>query len=295
MTREEALQSLAASSAHDRLRAARFLARGCDSSDLHVLRAALQGETVSYVRTSLALAIKRASSSVPPLDGVDGAEEVEIPPDVRAHIRNEVTGEVTGRVLHEIASPVGLIAAAAAREIPNYEGSRTKRHIDALKRVFRAIEQLRTATALPKPEEFDLAELIAELVSEAVETSNVEVSLHGARPMVITADPAVLRLALANGIRNAVEAVSCVPEGEPYSIVVAWGETDIDYWVTVLDRGAGLVGPAESAFGTGKTTKRGHSGFGLTIARQAIETLGGTCTLQPAAEGGARFEVRWER
>ena len=250
---------------------------------------------MSYVRTGLTLAIKRASSSVPLTESVDVVAEIEIPPEVRAHIRNEVTGEVTGRVLHEIASPVGLVAAAAAREISNYEESRTKRQIDTLKRVFRAIEQLRSATALPKPEEFDLAELIAELVSEAVATGSVEVSLHGARPMVITADPAVLRLALANGIRNAAEAVSGAPEGEPHSIVVAWGETDIDYWVTVLDRGTGLVGPAESAFGTGKTTKRGHSGFGLTIARQAIETLGGTCTLQPATEGGARFEVRWER
>ena len=76
---------------------------------------------------------------------------------------------------------------------------------------------------------------------------------------------------------------------------MTWGMTDIDYWVAVLDRGPGIVGPAESTFGIGETTKKGHSGFGLAIAKQAIETLGGACTLQPAAEGGARFEIRWER
>ena len=44
---------------------------------------------------------------------------------------------------------------------------------------------------------------------------------------------------------------------EPHQIVVTWGETDIDYWTAVLDRGPGVVGPVESAFGIGKTTKRG--------------------------------------
>ena len=295
MTREEALARLLSRSAHDRLKAARFLARNSDPSDLKALHDALRNETVSYVRTSLAVAVKRASNVVSIAGQVDASEEIEIPPDVRTNIRSEVTAEVTGRLLHEIASPVGLIAAAAARDIADYENSRTKRHVDALKRVFGAIEQLRSAAAVPRPEELDLAELIAELVAEAIEGRDVEVSLHGAKPMLISADPGVLRLALSNGVRNAVEAVTSTLEDNRPPIVVNWGVTDIDYWVAVLDGGPGLVGPAESAFGVGKTTKRGHSGFGLTIARQAIETLGGACTLQPAADGGARFELRWER
>ena len=158
-----------------------------------------------------------------------------------------------------------------------------------------AIEQLKGATAVPKPEEFDLGELLGEIVSEAVGSDSVEVSLQGPKPMVITSDRTLLRLTISNGMRNAVEAVTGAPGREPHPIIVIWGETDVDCWVVVLDRGPGLVGLAESAFGIGQTTKRGHSGFGLTIARQAIETLGGTCTLRPIAEGGARFEARWER
>lgn len=292
MTREEALEGLSSSSAHNRLKAARFLTRNCDPSDLQALRNALRTETVSYVRTGLELAIKRASTS---RAAEDVTEEFEIPPDVRAQIWNEVTEEVTGQILHEIASPVGLIASAAAREIADYEHSKTKKHVESLKRVFEAIEQLKVAAAVPRPEEFDLAELLAEIVSEAVGSNSVEVSLHGAKPMLITSDRALLRLAVSNGIRNAVDAVTCSPGGEPHPIIVTWGETDVDYWVAVLDRGPGVVGPAESAFGIGKTTKKGHSGFGLAIARLAIETLGGACTLQPAIEGGARFDIRWER
>ena len=294
MTRQEALEALSSSSAHDRLKAVRFLARNGDPSDLQSLRDALRSETVSYVRTGLDLAIKRASNSAPP-EVEAASEEFEIPPEVRSQIWNEVTGEVTGHILHEIASPVGLIASAAAREIPDYEHSRTRKHVENLKRVFEAIEQLRGAAAVPSPEEFDLVELLDEIVSEAIGSDPVEVSLYGAQPMLITSGRTLLRLAISNGIRNAIEAVTGALSNEPHPIIVTWGETDVDYWVTVLDRGPGVVGPAESAFGIGKTTKKGHSGFGLTIARQAIETLGGACTLQPTTEGGAQFEIRWER
>lgn len=293
MTQKEALEKLSSSSAHERLKAARFLARNSNAADLEVLRDALRNEAVSYVRTALAIAIKRAAISASPT-AKKTAEEFDIPPDIRTQIKNEVTGEVAGQILHEIASPVGLIASAAAREIPDYEQSRTRQHVENLKLVFEAIEQLKSAAAIPKPEEFDLAELLGEIVSEAIGTDTVEVALYGARPMLITSDRALLKLALSNGIRNAIEAVTGGDSQEPHPIVVNWGETDIDYWVAVLDRGPGVVGPAESAFGIGKTTKKGHSGFGLTIARQAIETLGGACTLRPATGGGARFEIRWE-
>jgi signal transduction histidine kinase len=51
----------------------------------------------------------------------------------------------------------------------------------------------------------------------------------------------------------------------------------------------------ESVLGIGKTTKAGHSGFGLPIAKAAIEALGGTLNLQSAIGGGAKYELRWER
>ena len=294
MTREEAVEQLSSDSAHDRLKAARFLARNCDPADVQDLRKALQSEAVSYVRTSLNLAIKRieidASKTV-----IDAAEEVELSDDLRSQIKNEVTEQLTGQILHEIASPVGLLAASAAREIPEFKKSKTRIHIENLQRVFEAIEQLKVASAVPRPQEFDLADLIASIVTTVVEDQTILVSLHGAKPFIINSDQALIGFALSNGIRNATEAVAALGSDGPHSIIINWGVTDIDYWVAVIDRGVGIVGPAESAFGIGKTTKRGHSGFGLAIARQAIETLGGTCTLQSTPEGGAHFETRWEK
>ena len=125
MTRQEALEALSSSSAHDRLKAVRFLGRNSHPSDLQTLRSALRSETVSYVRAGLELAIKRVSQSVVPEDETT-LEEFEVPPDVRNHIRSNITKEITGLILHEIAAPVGLIASASAREVADYEHSRTR-------------------------------------------------------------------------------------------------------------------------------------------------------------------------
>ena len=294
MTRDDALGALSSTTARDRLRAARFFADSAEKSDLDVLRSALKREAVSYVRTTLELAIKRASNSRVTTDVVL-SEEVEVPPDVRAQIRSEVAAELTAQLLHEISSPIGLLASAASREIPEYGKSRTKSLVETLRGVFDAIEQLKVATTVPKPTQFDLSELLSETAAEVRDDAQQELSLIGARPMLVTSDPALLRMVFSNGVRNAVESVSGAAPDAPHQITINWGHTDVDYWVVVLDEGSGIVGPTGSAFVIGTTTKKGHSGFGLAIARQAIESLGGVCTLQPASSGGARFEVRWPR
>ena len=294
MTRSEAKRKLTSDSAHERLQAARFLARHSGLVDVVFLRSALERESVSYVRTSLILALTRVADSVPQAT-TDPVDEYEIPEELRLQIKQKVTNEIAGRILHEIASPVGLLAASAAREIPDFACSKTRINIENLQRVFEAIEQLAQATAIPKPQEFDLAHLIGEIVTASVGDEMVDVWLSGPSPFNITSDQALLSFSLSNGIRNAVEASATLQSDENHSIVVTWGATDIDYWVAVMDRGIGIIGPIEAAFGVGKTGKRGHRGFGLTIARQAIETLGGSCTLQPIAEGGAHFEIRWDK
>lgn len=269
--------------------------RNAQSSDLAALRKARQTETVSYVKTSLDLGIARLSN-MPGTAQIDPADEIEIPEEVKRQIRNQAVEWIAGLLLHEISSPIGLAKRSASREIPDYDNSKTKYHLESVQRTFEAIEQLKGATAVPRPERFDLSELLSSVVSE--EGGNVHegaVSLIGPKPLMITSDPALVRLAVCNGIRNAIESVTAAKPAEPHPIVINWGETDVDYWVAVLDYGVGIIGPVEPAFEIGKSTKQGHSGFGLAIARQAIETLGGTVRLEPGTEGGARYEARWER
>lgn len=292
MTRAEALAALRSRSAHERLRAARLLVRECEEADLKALNRALRREPVSYVRAALELAIARLLSSRWE-DPAEPADEFQIPRDTRTQIERVAVERVTGQLLHEISPLVGLISDSAMRELPVYEGSETEKHVGSLSEVLDAIEQLQVAAALPRPTELDLAGWLDDLVFEVAGTAVANVSLQGARPTMINSDPALLRLAVSNGLRNALEAVSYAGNEDAHSVVVTWGATNLDYWVAVLDRGPGLVGPVESAFGVGQSTKKGHSGFGLAIAKQAIETLGGTCTLEATDGGGARFELRW--
>ena len=69
MTREMALRALSSDSSHKRLIAARFLIRHVDSSDIPLLRRALQTETVSYVRNCLDIGIKQATDVWPETPG----------------------------------------------------------------------------------------------------------------------------------------------------------------------------------------------------------------------------------
>jgi signal transduction histidine kinase len=295
LTREHAIELLTSDSPHTRLQAARCLASHAEPGDISILQNARRTEQVGYVRTSLDSAIRRLSD-LPDRHGADANEQLDVPQTIKKHLYRQAVERITGLLLHEIASPIGLAKRTASREIANYGSSRTKHHLENVERIFEAIEQLKGATAVPHPEQFDLSELLADIVSaEANNGQASQVSLHGPRPMMVMSDPTLVRLAVCNGVRNAFEATTAASRDEPHLIVITWGQTDIDYWVAILDRGTGIVGPLEAAFEIGKTTKKGHSGFGLAIARQAIESLGGTVTLSPAAQGGTRYEARWER
>lgn len=296
MTPEEALHVLGAGPTHERLKAARLLARNAQAGDLAALRRARQIETVSYVKTTLDRAINRLCN-LPLTIAPDPADEFDVPEQLKRQIKSQAVEWIAGLLLHEIASSIGLVKRSASREVLDYNNSRTKRHLDNIERVFEAIEQLKGAAAVPRPERFDLAELLGDIVNAEAAASGraSEISLVGQKPMMITSDPALVRLVVSNGVRNALEAVELTDHRESHPIVMTWGETDVDYWVSVLDRGVGIVGPTESAFEIGKSTKQGHSGFGLAIARQGIETLGGTVALESGADGGARYVARWER
>src|SRR5207237_5067530 len=107
-----------------------------------------------------------------------------------------------------------------------------------------------------RPEEFDLAQLLADIVEDETVGKKSLVSLHGPSPMLIISDARLLQLAVCNGLRNAIEAVVEGGSSELDAIIITWGATDVDYWITVIDHGPGLAGPVESAFEIGKSTKQ---------------------------------------
>jgi len=296
LTREEALAALTDRSAHLRGQGARAIGDVGTPDDLAAIRRAGQSETVSYVQYALQDSVKKLTNRSAPLSG-EGEDFPEAPTEVRRQIYSKAVEWVTGFLMHEVASPVGLVTLSAKRESAvDWETSATRRHLETIRRVFEAVEMLKNAAGVQRPQQFDLATMLQEFIESEMPDALAWISPIGLKPFVITSDPALVRMVVGNGIRNAVEAIeSAQAAPQEHAVVVNWGETDTDYWVSVLDRGPGISGPIESAFEVGRSTKKRHSGFGLAIARQAVETLTGTVALEPARGGGAIYTARWKR
>lgn len=290
--RKEALALLSSTAPHDRLKAARTLRRVRNRADAPKLRAAIKKESVSWVKRALTAALTDCTTPNPNDSDISDTS-LEISDRLRHELYGKITQEITGILLHEIEPVFGLLRAAASEEIPDRSKSPTWIYLEYLKKILLGIQSLRIAASTPNLEEFDLAQLIAEVAETEVPSDKATVSLVGHQPLICRNDASLLRLALANGLRNAVDALDGVrlPEGA-HSIIVAWGQTDIDYWITVIDKGRGLELRSDAAFNTGNTTKKGHPGMGLSIARRAMDSLEGTANLE-AKEDGTHFELRW--
>jgi len=290
--RKEALALLTSTAPHDRLKAARTLRRFRNKADAPKLRAAIKTESVSWVKKALTAAL--TNCTMPVVTDAEFADtSLAISDRLRHELYGKITQEITGILLHEIEPVFGLLRAAASEEIPKRAESQTWTYLEYLKKILSGIQALRIAASTPNLEEFDLAELIAEVAETEVPADKATVSLVGHQPLLCKNDASLLRLALANGLRNAVDALEGVrlPDGA-HAIIVAWGQTDIDYWITVIDKGKGLELRSDAAFDTGNTTKKGHPGMGLSIARRAMDSLEGTADLE-TKEDGTHFELRW--
>jgi len=297
MNRADALSKLAAESAHTRYKAGAALESVGLPEDIPELMRAKSLEFDAFV-------IRRLQKTIDLLDSIsikEGDSSTNAPAtNIASENQTRAAEWITGVLLHEIGSKLGLVAHAASREIDDYMNSRTKRHIRNFQGIFTAIEQLRSATVSPRPEQFDLAELIDEVAHVEKDSREVELAFHGMRPEIVLTDRNLVRLALCNGIRNAIEACTSLSTKGISStfvskVTITWGVTDIDCWVSIIDNGPGLGSSAASLFEIGKTTKHGHPGFGLTIARQAIETLDGIVSLSNSAAGGANYQIRWSK
>lgn len=290
MTREEALITLSNGNSHARFTAMRALERLALDTDIQTLL------KIKAAETDLIL-IRRIERLITNLGTSRSIETFEIdptPPEVRKKLRAEAIEWVAGLLLHEIGSKLGLLASTVSKELSNYADSDTKRRIEHLQDTFDGIEELKKATSVPKPVEMDLPTLVSDLVELEATDKEIEISLVGRAPLIIFCDRGLLKLALCNGIKNAIEASLSIASAErKASVVVSWGQTDIDNWISVIDNGPGLPSNVTHSFTLGETSKPGHLGFGLGIANQAIETLHGTVELRNSGSDGAVFELRW--
>ena len=294
-----ALSLLRSSSANDRLIGARFLARSATPEDIGDIDIAIRNENVSWVRNALTAALVRATISwdkSPELpEGTASDDELSLTDSQVQQIYSSALQESTSVLLHEVEPLVGMARLYAKREIQDFEQSRTKAQFEQLDSLLHAIADLRKASSPAKLTEVDLPTLIRELLDRETADHKAVIQLAGPAPFNVLADRGRLLLTLGNGLRNALEANDAVDEPLRRPLVINWNKTEKDFWVSILDHGTGLKGSIERIFEIGSTSKAGHQGMGLAVARQAMLSMDGDITISPREESGVKFEIRWRR
>ena len=109
--------------------------------------------------------------------------------------------------------------------------------------------------------------------------------------MTVLLDPVMMRRALANLLRNAVEALAPRGGGRIEVRVVAQGGRAV---LEVCDDGPGVAeSERERIFEPYVTTKAGSggSGLGLAIVKKVVLEHDGAVTCEPAPGGGACFRI----
>jgi signal transduction histidine kinase len=219
----------------------------------------------------------------------------ELADGLTEEIYSEAVEETAAQLVHELEPVLGILKVLARKEIPQYEKSQTYVQILRLERLLTAIDTLRRAASPPNITEFDLADVIRRIADEAKFSASVDISFAGPRPFIVLADQSLVELALKNGVRNALESTAFV-QGVKSSVVITWGDTDRDYWISVLDEGIGIpAGRTGSVFEIGITSKKDHLGMGLALAKQAVTSLRGEITLQPRSPKGAAYKFSWPK
>lgn len=290
MSRDEALAALTSLEADERLKAARYFAMHAVSGDRRKLRAALNRETVPWIKRALERSLNRVgpAAEAAPRPGI----YTDPPERLLAQYRAAAIDEVASTIIHELATIVGRLRIKAPQEVAEYTKSSTKTLVDSLASLLAGIRNLKTAVTQPDYVETDLSAACRETCAVFEEVAEI-FRFAGPSPFLIEIDPGLFTLALSNVIRNAVEALSVAnTEGEA-TITLNWGRAGHEVWVVVIDSGPGFDRDPMSLVDFGKSTKEEHIGFGLATAKQAMQAMEGDVYPSNAAEGGARVELRW--
>ena len=253
------------------------------------LKAMLADESVPWIRMALEELLA---------DGGYGRREPARSGDALAddELYLQALNSAIRQVLHEIAPIVGRARLAAQRQLREaLVGTRLEHELDSLARVCDGLRRLAAASSTASPSEVDLAECVRQLVAGESDQTDVPVRASGTSPFVVSVDRALLELALGNLIRNAIEATEALSSSDlsAHSVVVNWGTTAGSHWVSVIDRGQGLMTEPSELFDRGVSLKAGGRGYGLTTATNAASSLGGDLEVGSNDQGGTTATIRW--
>lgn len=208
-------------------------------------------------------------------------------------------GEMSAGIAHEFKNALATISGYAQMIHSEASG-------EAAESAEKIIEQTRSLTHVvteflrfARPLEFSqenlaISEVVEQVAEEVRGTANaVSIRTEGSFAE-ISGDAGLLRQALLNLVRNAMEAASS--NGHPGEVVISGAEQvhRAQRWqvVAVRDNGPGIpTGNLDKIFVPFFTTKSSGTGLGLAIVQKIVLQHGGRVEARNQPQGGAEFDL----
>ena len=223
--------------------------------------------------------------------------------DVQDESRLSQWGALAGGLAHEIKNPLSTMNISLQllgedlRERPQVGSAKLLPRVELLtsevQRLQRIVNDfLKLATApeldLKERDPNTLVEAIQAFVLPEFERQSVALAIQLDRAAgSIRVDPDLVRQALLNIIRNALQAM---PDGG--TLTVQTIASDEVFRIEFIDTGAGMdAGVRARVFDGFFSTRPGGTGIGLAITRQIIQLHGGDVICESAPGRGSKFTV----
>jgi signal transduction histidine kinase len=208
-------------------------------------------------------------------------------------------GQFSAGAAHEFRNAAAAIDGFADLALRSSDPERSSEYVRAIRQEAQEMSRVTSDFLLfarPEafaPEPIDLAEVAAAASAEA-ERAYPGLSVERSGEFPEAAGSAVLlRRALVNLLRNAVEATPEERRAEGGAIALAGGRNAREATLSVGDRGPGVDAAArERIFLPFYSSKPRGSGFGLAIVARIAELHGGTVDVTDRPGGGALFTLR---
>ncbi|MBU6235327.1 MAG: PAS domain-containing sensor histidine kinase [Alphaproteobacteria bacterium] len=223
--------------------------------------------------------------------------------DLMAAQKSAAWADVARRIAHEIKNPLTPIQLSAERIKRKYLGQMADdkdreilakctdtivHHVEDIKTMVNAFAGF---AKMPEPvmANANLESLVREVVALQSAATSVEILVQcqqGADWNVV-ADQQLVRQALTNLIKNAIEALAETPAPK---VAVVLGREEKGVWLSVLDNGPGIpASQRESVLEPYVTTKLKGTGLGLAIVKKIVEDHGGRLTMDDPAPMMANY------
>ncbi|HET7203767.1 MAG TPA: PAS domain S-box protein [Steroidobacteraceae bacterium] len=219
--------------------------------------------------------------------------------------RLSTMGEMAAGLAHEINQPLSAItmyAQACQRFMrsPNREDDDVMAALEQISaQALRAGEVIRRLRNFVKNREVKREPVDCNRLLDDLRTlAETDARLHNVRLRIeaepglptVYADPIQLQQVVLNLVRNAIDAMSDVPETQREVVLSTHRLPEGEIEVVVADHGSGLAPEAtEHLFNPFFTTKAGGTGLGLAISRSIVRAHGGRLWHTPNERMGARF------